>query len=202
MGVWGSVLTRIARLRVACVLLLLVVPSTPAWAQGIFRDAGKSSQSAAKGAKPAPPAPPVAPVPPEPPKDPLGRDTPRGTVLAFMNAAREQNLQVAAMYLDSGLKDKPAAELAQKLFVVLDRRLSARLIDISDRPEGSMANPLKPDSDVVGSITTANGPLELVVQRVTRGRRTAGVVVLTRDAQTHSRCVCRGRPGAGRSLSP
>jgi len=65
-----------------------------------------------------------------------------------MNAARNQNLKVAAMYLDSGLKDKAAEELAQKLFVVLDRRLSARLVDVSDRPEGSMANPLKPDWQV------------------------------------------------------
>ena len=155
--------TRTARLRVACVLLLTLA-ATPAWAQGILRGAAGSSKTAAKPAEPAPQP------PPEPPKDPLGRDTPRGTVLEFMNAARNQNLQVAAMYLDSGLRDKAAEELAQKLFVVLDRRLSARLVDISDRPEGSMANPLKPDSDVVGSIMTENGPLELVLERVTRGR--------------------------------
>jgi len=76
------------------------------------------------------------------PKDPLGRDTPRGTVLGFMNAAREGHDEVAAQYLHTKLHDKAAVTLAHQLFVVLDRRLPPRLGELNDRPEGSLANPL------------------------------------------------------------
>src|SRR5262249_1027234 len=88
----------------------------------------------------------------------------------FMNAAREKNNQIAPQYLNTPLQGQAAAELAQKLRVVLDTRLPARLNELSDRPEGSLANPLQPDRDVIGTISTAEGPLELVVERVTRGR--------------------------------
>ena len=106
-----------------------------------------------------------------PAKDALGRDTPRGTVLGFMNAARNGRDEVAPQYLNTRLLDQEAVELARKLFVVLDSRLPARLGELSDRPEGSLANPLKPNQDVVGTITTADGTLDLVLERVNRGAR-------------------------------
>src|SRR5215471_13305186 len=60
------------------------------------------------------------------PKDTLGRDTPRGTVLGFMNAGREGRMEVARLYLDTRLRDSAAIDLARKLYTVLDRRLSTR----------------------------------------------------------------------------
>ena len=72
-------------------------------------------------------------------------------------------------YLNSGLRDRAAVDLAHKLFEVLDTRLSPRLNDLSDWPEGSLANPLKPNQDIVGTITTADGPMDLVLERVNRG---------------------------------
>lgn len=118
----------------------------------------------------APAAPALPAARPDPQKDALGRDTPRGTVLGFMSAARRANDEVAPLYLDTNLKGQEAVELARKLYVVLDSRLPARLNELSDRPEGVTDNPLKPDEDVVGTINTANGPFDLVVERVTRGR--------------------------------
>src|SRR5262245_14844162 len=112
---------------------------------------------------PAPAAAPAA------PKDSLGRDTPRGTLLGFMDEARKGNDAAAVLYLNTNQRDKAAAELAHKLYVVLDSRLPARLNDLSDRPEGSLANPLKPGQDVVGTIPTGTGPLEILVERVNRG---------------------------------
>jgi MscS family membrane protein len=112
------------------------------------------------------PAPPPAPTAP---KDSLGRETPRGTVLGFMAAVRKGNNDVAALYLDTNLRGAPATELVRKLFVVLDTRLPARLSELSDRPEGSLVNPLRADRDTVGTIETSNGPLNLVVARVNRG---------------------------------
>lgn len=116
---------------------------------------------------PAPAAP--APQAPEAPKDPLGRDTPRGTVLGFMNAARQNKLEVTPLYLNSGLSGEDATELARQLYVVLNSRLPVRVNILSDSAEGSLVNPLKPDEDIVGTINTARGPLDLIVERVDDG---------------------------------
>lgn len=142
----------------AGLLFALSCTGPVAWAQG-------------RAQAPTPPATPaVAPAQTVPPKDALGRDTPRGTVLGFMDAARKGNKDISPLYLDTRLTGQAAADLAHQLYVVLDSRLPARLNDLSDRPEGDPDNPLKPDQDVVGTINTANGPFDLVVERVTRGK--------------------------------
>jgi MscS family membrane protein len=114
-----------------------------------------------------PPASPAQTVEPE--KDPLGRDTPRGTVIGFMAAARDGKLETASAYLNVTVRDHGTPDLARRLYVVLDSRLPARLNQLSDRAEGSLANPLKPDQDVVGTISTNNGPLDIVVEHVSAG---------------------------------
>jgi MscS family membrane protein len=103
------------------------------------------------------------------PKDALGRDSPRGTLLGFMAAARNGNDEAAALYLNTTLRGRAAATQAHELYVVLDSRLPARINQLSDRPEGSLANPLRPGEDVVGTISTANGPIDIVVERSERG---------------------------------
>jgi hypothetical protein len=65
------------------------------------------------------------------------------------------------------LRGQAAVDLARQLYVVLDSRLPVRVNELSDRREGSLANPLRPDQDVVGTVSTARGQLELVVERVT-----------------------------------
>ena len=123
--------------------------------------AGISVPAALVAQAPAPPA--------ETAKDPFGRDTPRGTVYGFMRAASDPNNEAALAYLNTNLKGATALELAHQLHVVLDSKLPARLNEVSDRPEGARTNPLKPDQDVVGTITTADGPLDIVVERVRVG---------------------------------
>ena len=108
-------------------------------------------------------------VSPEPPKDPLGRDTPRKTVLRFLIAAREGNAEIAALYLDTSLRGEASANLARQLAIVLNRRLPARLNDISDNPEGSLSDPLNPDEDLIGTISTSKGDFDIVVEHVNRG---------------------------------
>jgi MscS family membrane protein len=117
--------------------------------------------------KEPPPAP--APAKSEAPADSLGRQSPRGTLLGFMRESRAGNHEAAILYLNTNLKGASAVDLARQLFVVLDSRLPARLTNLSDNPEGSRTNPLKPDEDVVGSISTADGSLPVVVERVSRG---------------------------------
>jgi MscS family membrane protein len=83
-----------------------------------------------------------------------------------LNAAHKGNYELAAQYMDTRLRDKSAAILAHQLFVVLDRRLPARLNQLSDKSEGSLPNPLKPDQDLVGTITSANGNVDILLDRV------------------------------------
>lgn len=117
--------------------------------------------------KPAAPGPSVAaPVETAEATDPLGRETPRGTVRGFLAAARKGETKVARQYLDTRLDDAAAQQLAHQLYVVLDAMLPARLTQISDEPLGSRANPLAPNVEVVGVIASATGNLDVAVERV------------------------------------
>ena len=106
----------------------------------------------------------------ESPKDTLGRISPRGAVLGFLSAARRGNSEVAVLYLNTSLRGEPAQELSRQLAIVLDRRLPARLNELSDSPDGSLPDPLKPDEDIVGTIPTAKGDLDITLERVDRGK--------------------------------
>jgi MscS family membrane protein len=110
-----------------------------------------------------------APAQPEVPKDSLGRTTPRGTVLGFLIAARKGENDVAAQYLNTPLRGDSAATLAHQLFTVLDRRLPPRLNEISEKAEGSLANPLLPGQELVGTISSDNGNVDISLERVDRG---------------------------------
>lgn len=109
-------------------------------------------------------------APPTSPADTIGRGTPRGTVLGLINAARKGNTGLAALYLNTSLRGPDAEALASQLAAVINRRLPARLNKISDEPEGSGRDPLNPDEDLVGVIQTANGNLDILVERVDRGK--------------------------------
>jgi MscS family membrane protein len=137
-----------------CLLSLVLLFCIPAW-----------TQLAIPGTAPAPAA-----VQPEAPKDPLGRTTPRRTVLGFLAANRKGDDERDVQYLNTRLRGKAAVDLAHQLFVVLDRRLPARLNEISDLPEGSLSDPLKPDQELVGTIVTNDRRVEIFVERVDRGK--------------------------------
>jgi MscS family membrane protein len=107
---------------------------------------------------------------PKVPKDALGRSTPQGTVLGFLNASHKGDNELAAGYLNTRLRGKAASDLAHQLYVVLDRRLPARLNQLSDNPEGSFSTPLKPDQELVGTISSNHGKVDIFVERVDRGK--------------------------------
>src|SRR2546425_12561584 len=89
--------------------------------------------SAAPQQSPAPPPPQIIP-------DPLGRDTPLGTVFGFIKAAQEENYQLASRYFQATSRRKPRQEdekLAHQLNVILNLRFRPFLSDISkDLPGG------------------------------------------------------------------
>ena len=107
---------------------------------------------------------------PEPPKDQLGRTTPRGTVLGFLIASRKNSYDVAAQYLNTRLKGRAAEKLARQLSVVLDRYLPPTLNQLSNQPQGSASNPVKPNEEIVGTISRVDGNLDILVERVDRGK--------------------------------
>jgi MscS family membrane protein len=72
--------------------------------------------------------------------------------------------------LNTPQRGADAEELARQLAEVLNRRLPARLTQISDKPEGSLPDPLKPDEDVIGTISTADGDLDIRLERIDRGK--------------------------------
>lgn len=104
------------------------------------------------------------------PSDPLGRTTSRSTVLGFFKAARNGDFDTAAEYLNTKRRSKADADLARQLSVIMDRRLAARLSELSDHPEGSLAIPAKPDQDLVGTISSESGNVDILLERVDRGR--------------------------------
>ena len=77
-------------------------------------------------------------TPQEPEADPLGRDTPRSAITAFLKAIQKENYQRATEYLDSKIKLPERQELARKLGLVLDRKLSTPLSALSDKREGNL----------------------------------------------------------------
>jgi MscS family membrane protein len=103
---------------------------------------------------------------PDVPKDPLGRSTPRGTVIGFLSASVKREDNIAAGYLNTRLRGKAAAVLAHQLFVVLDRRLPAELNQLSDKPEGSGADLQKATQELVGTISSVNGNVDILLDRV------------------------------------
>ena len=109
-------------------------------------------------------APPASAPQPAPWTDPLGRSTPRGAARGFLDAARGGDNTRAALYLNTDRRDE--ADVARKLFVVLDARLPARLVKISDQRDGS--DPATPDREVAGTIEGTTGSADVVLERVQR----------------------------------
>lgn len=134
-----------------CLLLLNFLFCRAAWAQrGVPSSASAKSQ-------------------PQVPKDALGRTTPRRAVLGFLSAARKGENELAAQYLNTHLRGDAAAVLAHQLFTVLDLRLPPRLNELSDSPQGSFSDPLKPDQELVGTISADKGNVDIFLERVNRG---------------------------------
>ena len=116
-------------------------------------------------------APPAQPAEPEAAAaDPLGRITPRGTVLGFIKAAQAEDYARAAEYLDSRYAAARTQQLARELKVVLDRELPATVALLSAKPEGDPDASPRPNRQLIGRIGTETGSLDILLDRVQRGK--------------------------------
>jgi MscS family membrane protein len=106
---------------------------------------------------------------PAPPPDPLGRDTPNGTIYGFLHAAQAGNYSVAAQYLQMTNAKRAAQgeELATKLKSVMDRAFSGNLRLISNLPEGSQQEGSSPNQQRIGALSAGDVDADLDLVRVT-----------------------------------
>ena len=111
------------------------------------------------------------------PTDELGRGTPSGTVLGFLQAAQAGNYQTAADYLQmsTARRQSQGADLAEKLKVLMDRTFVGSLRKLSTSPEGN------PDYGVLDQQTIgifSNGDTDVPVVLVRVGDPNSGKIWL------------------------
>src|SRR5258708_7485350 len=99
--------------------------------------------------------------------DALGRETPSGTVLGFLQAAQTGNYKAAADYLQmaAARRQSQGADLAEKLKYLMDRSFVGGLRRLSTRPDG---NPEygTPNDPTIGIFYYGDGESPVVLVRV------------------------------------
>jgi MscS family membrane protein len=130
---------RVWRLRLFFVVCF--VPVLPAWSQipGLTSSQPASTAAKTEAAVPA---------------DPLGRETPRGTLLGFLKAAQEERYNVAVQYFQPNVGRRHRSEvdddeLAEELLAVLNQRFAGALDLASKDPLGRLDDELPPDQERV-----------------------------------------------------
>src|SRR5439155_1248057 len=103
----------------------------------------------------------------------LGPEVPRGAMARFRAACREGHYARAAEYLNlrqlpQSARAQRGAELSRELDVVLDRALWVDPDRLSDQPEGDPEDGLPALRDSLGTIETATGPVEVLIERVSQ----------------------------------
>ena len=105
-------------------------------------------------------------------KDPLERDSPQSSVVAFLEAAHAQNYGRAWRYLD--LRNMPedqrlkgGAQLARQLEAILDGDTQFDVGNLSRNPEGDLSDNLPPNRERIDTFHVKGQTLELDLERVT-----------------------------------
>jgi len=103
--------------------------------------------------------------------DPLGRATPRGTLIGFMQAAQKGDTDHAAEYLQLPRQESEfdSTRVVQDLKVLLDYAYVGRLATINDNPDLAFDPKLEPNQERVGEFTVNDKELPLIVVRVPDG---------------------------------
>jgi MscS family membrane protein len=112
---------------------------------------------------------PAAPAEPARPVDPLGRTTPRGTVLGFLQAAQSAQPDSAAQYFQSSRGRRPAdgQKIVHELKSLMDRAYVGNINRITDLPEGTPQEGMIAAQERVGKIQVNDDSVDLILTRVT-----------------------------------
>ncbi len=104
-------------------------------------------------------------------KDPLGRDSPQSSVVAFLEAAHGHNYGRAWRYID--LRSVPedqrlsdGTELARELQAILDRDTRFDVGNLSRDPAGDLSDALPPNRERIDTFHVNGQTLELDLERI------------------------------------
>lgn len=100
--------------------------------------------------------------------DPLRRESPRGTVLGFLDAVHRDDYATAMQYLQI-VPSKPKSvsmDLARQLGVVMDLKYQGRSVGLSDQPEGLLTDSFPVDRERIGRIPSEEGAVDVFLVRV------------------------------------
>jgi MscS family membrane protein len=102
------------------------------------------------------------------PVDPLGRETPSGTVFGFLQAAQSGNYSTAAQYLQMSpaRRQSEGAQMATKLKVVMDRAFAGSLRNVSTQPEGTPQEGVPMGRQKLGTMASGDVEADLELVRV------------------------------------
>jgi len=112
---------------------------------------------------------PTAAATPSPQPDPLGRETPSGSLYGFLEAAQAGNNATAAQYLQLSAaqrRQSQGEDISSKLKVVIDRAFAGNLRNLSKKPEGTPQDGVPLDRQHVGSLIAGDAEAELTLVRV------------------------------------
>jgi len=106
-------------------------------------------------------------TPTETPADPLGRSTPRGTIVAFSRAVDRKEYATAALYLQlEPAQVSRSAGLAASLKSLIDRELQENIGRISNAPEGDVQDGLAQDREQIGPMVIDGKDIYITLVRV------------------------------------
>src|SRR5437899_1799763 len=100
--------------------------------------------------------------------DPLGRSTPHGTVVGFLQAAQSGKYKDAAQYLQLSRRERASEgeRLAQQLHTLMDNAFVGRVGAISDRKEGSVQAGVPQDHERIGTFEVNGGKTDVELVRI------------------------------------
>jgi len=104
------------------------------------------------------------------PVDPLGRDTPRGAVLGFLQATQQGNYKLASEFLQLSRTERQThgEQVARDLQILLNSNFSGRLGQVTDRREGTAQLGMPADRERIGTFVSGSAEADVVLARVTQ----------------------------------
>jgi len=101
------------------------------------------------------------------PADPLGRSTPRGTIVEFTRAVDRDDFVTATLYLQlDPTQQAGAAALARSLKTLIDRELREGIARISDAATGDLEDGLPADREQIGPLVIGSTRSYIVLVHV------------------------------------
>jgi len=105
------------------------------------------------------------------PSEPLGRETPRGTVMGFLRAAQDENYVVAVQYFQPApgrrhVSTSEEQDLAVQLLAVINQKILVSSLEALSRdPQGRLDDGLPPGQEVLSGVRDTSGTVSILLIR-------------------------------------